>query len=179
MKFRKLKVLKNVEDKADFEFPEANPLVDKNIPSDDAFPRNYSATQLVQKLGSRNFKTPKILKSRKIHPTNDIVQEILEKSYEILEEDEDVPESPFGFNQLFDKQDSIKSELSPEQVADLYYVGFSPEEKLELVEKKIQMLEERMKAEEAKGDSTDPLTQQLLDLLSAAKAARLENVKDQ
>ena len=50
---------------------------------------------------------------------------------------------------------------------------FSPEEKLELIEQKIHMLQERQMAEEMRG-SSDPLTGQLMDLLAAAKVAHLE-----
>ena len=131
-------------------------------------------------------------KNRRIHVTQNVYRQILERSFDVLPENEEyrnVRKYPtiFPENDLARvKEEVAKVEsipeaqtrapatpLSPEERADLYYVGFSPEEKLELVEKKIEMLEQRVKAEEALG-GTDTLTLQLLDLLTAAKAARLE-----
>lgn len=121
--------------------------------------RNVSVPFLTRQLGGA-IDLPK-QKNRRIHKVDNVYREVLEKSFEILGEHEDefVSKSETG--------------LSPQERAELYYTGFSPDEKLELIEQKIHMLQERQMAEEAKG-SSDPLTAQLMDLLAAAKAAHLE-----
>ena len=156
-KSRKLGMLQMIDAGSDFQV------------NDDMLSRDVSSTLLVRQLGNGRKQT--IIKSRRMHKTKNVFRDVLERSYDILPEDDDVPESPFGFDSIMP---TAESGLSPEQVADLYYVGFTPQEKLELVEKKIAMLQKRLEAEEKDGDSTDPLTQQLIDILSAAKAARLE-----
>lgn len=157
-KSRQLAVLSKIDQTSDFQV------------EDEILPRDVSSTLLVRQLGNGRKQT--IIKSRRMHRMKNVYRDVLERSYDILPEDDDVPESPFGFDGAV--LPTAETGLSQEQVADLYYVGFSPQEKLELVEKKIGMLQKRLEAEEAVGDSTDPLTQQLIDILSAAKAARLE-----
>jgi hypothetical protein len=115
-------------------------------------------------------------KSRKMRLASDtnVFREVLERSYDVLPEFDNFGDEDEGglFGTLLGERISGGA-LSPEERADLYYVGFSPADKLELVEKKLAMLEKRLASEEARG-STDVVTQQLIDVLSAAKAAFLE-----
>ena len=112
-------------------------------------------------------------KNKRIHKVNNVYRELLENSYDLLpEHQEEEEEEEDG---LFTR--SIESTgLSPQQRAELYYANFDPEEKLELIEQKIHMLQQRQMAEETKG-SVDPLTAQLMDLLAAAKAAHMEEAQ--
>ena len=129
------------------------------VASSETMNRNVSVPFLVRQLGGA-VDLPK-QKNKRIHRVDNPYREVLEKSYELLPEHEDE----------FVRDE--KSGLSPQERAELYYTGFSPDEKLELIEQKIHMLQERQMAEEARG-SQDPLTAQLMDLLAAAKAAHLE-----
>jgi hypothetical protein len=122
--------------------------------------RNVSAPFLVRQLGGA-VDLPK-QKNRRIHRVDNAYREVLEQSYDLHPEHED----DFAVS-------ATQGELTPQQRAQLYYTNFSPDEKLELIEQKIHMLQERQMAEEIRG-SADPLTAQLMDLLAAAKAAHLE-----
>jgi hypothetical protein len=132
--------------------------------------RDVNSSLMLGQMGSSKFRVPE--KSKKMERKNNIFREVLEKSYNLVEEHTEF--SPLfeslAEDDLFDER---RNELTPEERADLYYVGFSDEEKLELIDKKISMLNQRLRAEEIKG-STDIVTQQLIDILGAAKAAHLE-----
>jgi hypothetical protein len=132
--------------------------------------RNVSVPFLTRQLGGA-VDLPK-QKNRRIHKVDNVYRNVLEESYDLhAEHEEDFLDSP-----KIDSDTLIPVEengLSPQQRAELYYTNFSPDEKLELIEQKIHMLQERQMMEEAKG-SSDPLTAQLMDLLAAAKAAHLE-----
>lgn len=127
--------------------------------------RNVSVPFLTRQLGGA-VDLPN-QKNRRIHKVDNTYREVLEASYELQPEHESVE----------DEQVSLlgidRTGLTPQQRAELYYTSFSPDEKLELIEQKIHMLQQRQMAEEAKG-SVDPLTAQLMDLLAAAKAAHLD-----
>jgi hypothetical protein len=135
--------------------------------------RNVSVPFLTRQLGGA-VDLPK-QKNKRIHKVDNVYRDVLEQSYELHAEHEDDFLSGSGvvLSGLIPVEETG---LSPQQRADLYYTNFSPQEKLELIEQKIHMLQERQMAEEVKG-SSDPLTAQLMDLLAAAKAAHLE--KDQ
>ena len=132
--------------------------------------RNVSVPFLTRQLGGA-VDLPK-QKNRRIHKVDNVYRNVLEESFDLhAEHEEDFLDSP-----KIDSDTLIPVEengLSPQQRAELYYTNFSPDEKLELIEQKIHMLQERQMMEEAKG-SSDPLTAQLMDLLAAAKAAHLE-----
>ena len=128
--------------------------------------RNVSVPFLTRQLGGA-VDLPK-RKNLRIHKVDNMYREILEKSYDLHGELESDHFPDDSTTELFPTEG-----LSPQQRAELYYVNFSPDEKLELIEQKIHMLQERQMAEEIKG-SSDPLTAQLMDLLAAAKAAHLE-----
>jgi len=136
--------------------------------------RNVSVPFLVRQLGGA-MDLPK-QKNRRIHKVDNVHREILESSYELHGEHEDDYES----KKLITDHKLIPVDevgLSPQERAELYYTNFSADEKLELIEQKIHMLQERLIAEETKG-SIDPLTAQLMDLLAAAKAAHLEQEQE-
>ncbi len=159
---------KNMDEKLGVE----DVVTDKNSPStsdDKMLNRNVSVPFLTRQLGGA-VDLPK-QKNRRLHRVDNPYREVLEQSYDLYPEHAD----DFGMNERGD--DLLTPEqvggLTPQQRAELYYVNFSPDEKLELIEQKIHMLQERQMAEEARG-SSDPLTAQLMDLLAAAKAAHLE-----
>jgi hypothetical protein len=175
LKIRRLQFLKRIEDIAGTDGLITGKNMDERLGSDEAVEtksmgpissddkilnRNVSVPFLTRQLGGA-VDLPK-QKNRRIHKVDNPYREVLEKSYDLYPEHEDefVPEDT--------------TSLTPQQRAELYYVNFSPDEKLELIEQKIHMLQERQMAEEARG-SSDPLTAQLMDLLAAAKAAHLEN----
>ena len=128
--------------------------------------RNVSVPFLVRQLGGA-IDLPK-QKNRRIPKVDNPYREVLEASYEIHAE-----HAPMDNTDDAGLIPVDTTGLSPQQRAELYYTHFSPDEKLELIEHKIQMLQQRQLAEEAKG-SIDPLTAQLMDLLAAAKAAHLD-----
>jgi hypothetical protein len=143
-----------------------NPLVSLSRPISDLpkSKRNINTTFLAGQLGAASSRP--LQKSRKIARTKNIFRETLERSYDLLPEDSlDLPDlaTPPG-----------ERGLTAEQRADLYYVGFSEQDKLELIETKLSMLQRRLRAEEIHGEGTDVVTQQLIDILTAAKAAHLE-----
>jgi hypothetical protein len=168
LKMRKLAFLKRIQDmkpgtNIDFSQLEASE-GDSKAPTtgdDKLLTRNVSVPFLMRQLGGA-VDLPRH-KNRRIHRVDNVYREVLEGSYDLHPEHGDD----------FDLTVTADGELTPQQRADLYYVNFSPEEKLELVEQKIHMLQERQMAEEMRG-SSDPLTSQLMDLLAASKAAHLE-----
>lgn len=136
--------------------------------------RNVSAPFLVRQLGGA-MDLPK-QKNRRIHKVENVHRELLESSYELHgEHEDDYEDMSSGVDQKLIPVDQVG--LSPQERAELYYTNFTPDEKLELIEQKIHMLQERLIAEETKG-SIDPLTAQLMDLLAAAKAAHLEQEQE-
>ena len=145
LKMRKLAFLKRIQDQHQLE---------------ETSWRNVSVPFLARQVGGA-VDLPK-QKNRRIHSVDNVYRNVLEQSYEIH------PEHEEDFLVTVEE-----TGLSPQQRAELYYTNFSPEEKLELIEQKIHMLQERQMVEEARG-SSDPLTAQLMDLLAAAKAAHLE-----
>jgi hypothetical protein len=155
LKIQKLKFLKLIQDKQTGE--------------DISSARNVSVPFLTRQLGGA-VDLPSH-KNRRIHKVDNVYREILEKSYDLLPEHDD----EFGRPDEDEAPliDPSETGLTPQQRAELYYSGFSPDEKIELIEQKIHMLQERQIAEQTKG-SVDPLTAQLMDLLAAAKAAHLE-----
>ena len=184
LKIRKLAFLKRIQDQANQPIQEQKKDKgdNKDSSSKDGGPtttdgslfldRNVSVPFLTRQLGGA-VDLPK-QKNRRIHKVDNVYRDVLEQSYELhAEHDEDFPGSADLSSGLIPVEETG---LSPQQRAELYYTNFSPDEKLELIEQKIHMLQERQMAEEAKG-SSDPLTAQLMDLLAAAKAAHLE--KDQ
>ena len=134
--------------------------------------RNVSVPFLARQLGGA-MDLPK-QKNRRIHKVENVHRELLESSYELHGEHEDDFELVKADQKLIPV---TEVGLSPQERAELYYTNFSPDEKLELIEQKIHMLQERLIAEETKG-SIDPLTAQLMDLLAAAKAAHLEEEQE-
>jgi hypothetical protein len=145
LKMRKLAFLKRIQDQHQLE---------------ETSWRNVSVPFLARQVGGA-VDLPK-QKNRRIHSVDNVYRNVLEQSYEIH------PEHEEDFLVTVEE-----TGLSPQQRAELFYTNFSPEEKLELIEQKIHMLQERQMVEEARG-SSDPLTAQLMDLLAAAKAAHLE-----
>jgi hypothetical protein len=127
--------------------------------------RNVSVPFLTRQLGGA-VDLPK-RKNLRIHKVENVYREILEKSYDFH------PELESDHVEKSSEDLFPVSGLSPQQRAELYYSNFTMDEKLELIDQKIHMLQERQMVEEMKG-STDPLTVQLMDLLAAAKAAHLE-----
>ena len=174
LKIRRLQFLKRIEDIAGKDGLITGKNVDERLGGDEAVEaksagplssddkilnRNVSVPFLTRQLGGA-VDLPK-QKNRRIHKVDNPYREVLEQSYDLHPEHED------------DYVSEDTTSLTPQQRAELYYVNFSPDEKLELIEQKIHMLQERQMAEEARG-SSDPLTAQLMDLLAAAKAAHLE-----
>ena len=173
LKGRKLAFIKRIEDMEkklsgdDLIVADARPTSSGGV-----LDRNVSVPFLVRQLGGA-MDLPK-QKNRRIHKVDNVHREILESSYDLHGEHEDDHEEEGQYQKLVPVEEVG---LSPQERAELYYVNFSPDEKLELIEQKIHMLQERMIAEETKG-SIDPLTAQLMDLLAAAKAAHLEQEQE-
>ena len=170
------KLRKSVDVKTSNETSNRFPVSDEEFLGPDV-----SMTLLAGQLGAGKEKVSE--KSRQMHRSKNLFREVLERSYEIMPENQEYQNASIfsdnvlkteGVNSVSDlASKNPPTELSPEERADLYYANFSPDEKLELIEQKIAMLERRIRAEDMKGD-TDPLSQQLLDILTAAKAAKLE-----
>jgi len=161
LKIRKLMFLKKIQDmKREVSDVEGGKKGSPTTKDNHVLDRNVSAPFLVRQLGGA-VDLPK-QKNRRIHRVDNAYREVLEQSYDLHPEHED----DFAVS-------ATQGELTPQQRAELYYTSFSPDEKLELIEQKIHMLQERQMAEEFRG-SADPLTAQLMDLLAAAKAAHLE-----
>jgi hypothetical protein len=174
LKAEKLKFIKRIEDmKTDERSAEVEGTKGPTT-SGGILDRNVSAPFLVRQLGGA-MDLPK-QKNRRIHKVDNVHREILESSYELHGEHEDDYEVMSSSDQKLIPVDEVG--LSPQERAELYYTNFTPDEKLELIEQKIHMLQERMIAEETKG-SIDPLTAQLMDLLAAAKAAHLEQEQEE
>jgi hypothetical protein len=161
LKIRKLMFLKKIQDmKREVSDLEGGKKGSPTTKDNHVLDRNVSAPFLVRQLGGA-VDLPK-QKNRRIHRVDNAYREVLEQSYDLHPEHED----DFAVS-------ATQGELTPQQRAQLFYTNFSPDEKLELIEQKIHMLQERQMAEEIRG-SADPLTAQLMDLLAAAKAAHLE-----
>ena len=164
MKMKRLRFLKMIQDlSANDGIDEVDQVEKQKGPSTSdgrVLTRNVSVPFLTRQLGGA-VDLPKQM-NRRIHKVDNVFRDVLESSYDLHPEHSDDYPSAVGQN-----------ELTPQQRAELYYVNFSPEEKLELIEQKIHMLQERQMAEEMRG-SSDPLTGQLMDLLAAAKVAHLE-----
>ncbi|KAF4665805.1 hypothetical protein FOZ61_010486 [Perkinsus olseni] len=112
-------------------------------------------------------------RNRRIHPTANVFREAMELSYDVLPEDDDLEAVD---DEAADEPDALglTRALSNQQRADLYYGNLTGEEKLEIIENKISMLQEKQKREEEAKGSADILTTKMLDLLTAAKVAYLE-----
>ncbi|EEQ98407.1 conserved hypothetical protein [Perkinsus marinus ATCC 50983] len=115
-------------------------------------------------------------RNRRIHPTSNVFREAMELSYDVLPEDDDLEDVDGGDDDEVDKPDALglTRALSNQQRADLYYGNLTGDEKLEIIEHKIGMLQEKQKREEEAKGSADILTTKMLDLLTAAKVAYLE-----
>ncbi|EER06938.1 conserved hypothetical protein [Perkinsus marinus ATCC 50983] len=115
-------------------------------------------------------------RNRRIHPTSNVFREAMELSYDVLPEDDDLEDVDDGDDDEVDKPDALglTRALSNQQRADLYYGNLTGDEKLEIIEHKIGMLQEKQKREEEAKGSADILTTKMLDLLTAAKVAYLE-----
>lgn len=120
--------------------------------------RNVSVPFLLRQLGVANTFPQR--KTHRIPPVQNEYREVLEQSYDIMPEDEPrfdplPPEGP-----------------SHEQRAAMLYGGFSHEEKLALLDQKIEMLKARL---ERKSEiENDPITSRLLDELDATRKAMTE-----
>jgi len=190
LKSRRLMFIKRIEDmrgegeiitskNLDSSIPVGDGIDGSKKPSttdDSLLNRNVSVSFLTRQLGGA-VDLPK-QKNRRIHKVDNVYRDLVEGSYDLHGEHDDCD----FLNTTRPAADSLfvpkeVTGLSPQERAELYYVNFSSEEKLELIEQKIHMLQERMMAEEIKG-SIDPLTAQLMDLLAAAKAAHLEEQQE-
>lgn len=122
--------------------------------------RNVSVPFLLRQLGGA--KTFPKQKSHRIPHVENVFREVLEESYELLPEDAErfeppAPEAP-----------------SHRQRAAQLYGGFTKEEKLKLLDQKIEMLRAKLSSEERVGIG-DQITKRLLDELMAVKLAMRED----
>jgi len=127
--------------------------------------RNVSVPFLLRQLGgAKGFPQQK---SRRIPMVDNVQRDILESSYDILPEDAPRFQSPDG-------DDLGGRSMTParERAKQLYGV-FSEEEKMKLLEQKIEMLRKKIQLNEDKGQP-DNITMRLLDELEAAKLAARE-----
>jgi hypothetical protein len=181
LKMRKLAFIKRIEDNMEplsTDFADSGNVHEDNgkggpTGSGGVLDRNVSVPFLLRQLGGA-MDLPK-QKNRRIHKVENVHRELLESSYELHGEHEDDFIESVKVDQKLIPVDEVG--LSAQERAELYYTNFSPDEKLELIEQKIHMLQERLIAEETKG-SIDPLTAQLMDILAAAKAAHLEEEQE-
>ncbi|OEH77316.1 hypothetical protein cyc_05617 [Cyclospora cayetanensis] len=132
--------------------------------------RNVSATQLLERLGfcEETRKAP----NKKITGTDDIFREIMEASFALLPED---GPSTVGRRSKEGTETRDKAPLSEKAKAAMQYAAFSNEEKLALIDEKLEQLTQQIERQsEVRGTPTDLLLVQLRDHLEAAKQAFLE-----
>lgn len=129
--------------------------------------RNVSIPLLLRQLGGAKSFAP--TKSRRVPFVENVEREILEASYDILEED-----AP--------RYESIPSdEVTPQEQAQLAYSGFSDEEKIRLLNEKISMIKAHMENMEdfsTRDGMKDALTSQLYDELDATRLAFEESERE-
>lgn len=123
--------------------------------------RNVSVPFLLRQLGGA--KAVPSQRSRRLPIVDNVQREILESSYEILGEDEErfepaAPDAP-----------------SARERANQLYGGFTEEEKMELLDQKIEMLR-RQRDLNDKTFKLDNITQRLLDELTAVQLSVKEGV---
>ncbi|KAF8821646.1 hypothetical protein IE077_000225 [Cardiosporidium cionae] len=131
--------------------------------TNELFNRNISVPDILQQLG-QNDHTEKSVK-KKITGTYNVIQSLLEKSFSILPEDEpqfEPPASKYG-------------RMTARQRAHLMYSGFSEEDKLNVLQEKIELLNMKIEQESKKeGELRSSFYIQLRDQIEAAKQAFLE-----
>lgn len=87
---------------------------------------------------------------------------LLEESFSILHED----------SERYERRDEFKG-MTPAEKADIMYQKFSDEEKLQLVDQKIEIIKQAINAESQVKKDANQLLVQILDNLEAAKLAFL------
>eukprot|EP00745_Piridium_sociabile_P035927 TRINITY_DN63478_c0_g1_i2.p1 TRINITY_DN63478_c0_g1~~TRINITY_DN63478_c0_g1_i2.p1 ORF type:complete len:261 (-),score=33.59 TRINITY_DN63478_c0_g1_i2:15-797(-) len=130
--------------------------------------RNISAPQLLAQLGRGNDAVTKTTQpKRRITKADNVFQDVLEESYNILPEDE---------GRFQDDGSSEETSLTARQRAQMAYANFSESEKFRLLDSKIEMLQSKLDRDEmvGRGDS-QAIYRDLLDRLSAVRLAYLES----
>ncbi|KAF8819035.1 hypothetical protein IE077_001850 [Cardiosporidium cionae] len=131
--------------------------------SKELFSRNVSVPDILQQLGQNDY-TEKSIK-KKITGTYNVMQALLEKSFSILPEDE--PQ--------FETSSAPKyGRMTARQRAHLMYSGFTEEDKLNVLQEKIDLLNMKIEQESKnEGELRSSFYIQLRDQMEAAKQAFL------
>ncbi|CDJ44985.1 hypothetical protein, conserved, partial [Eimeria tenella] len=143
--------------------------------------RNVSATQILQSLGFCG--EPRVSPNKKITGTDDVFRELMEASFALLPEDGPSSMRTRGPHDAAEMDtpaaaaaaDATRPKLTEKERAELQYSAFSNEEKLALIDQKLEQLTQQIEQQaEVRGAPTDLLLVQLRDHLEAAKQAYLE-----